>query len=420
MTPFRQQMARAFARARHQRALLALLLLFPLALLGCQGGPTQGATKNVLNAVVALSPNDVWAVGGMSVSKSPGLHVLIEHWDGKQWHAAMPNVAGELYAISASSPTDIWAVGGSRYSPGGGQLLTLHWDGKQWQQFPASQPYSAEAPSYASGGVFNAVVSLSPQNAWAVGEDGRQPLIEHWDGKQWNSVFRRFADGSFALQAITAFSADDLWTVGFVIDSTGNRYSLTEHWDGHDWKDVSMPRNIPYAQLLGTPDFSGLATFPGGQVWAVGEIDLSSVYRARPLIERWDGTAWRVAYGSDLAQSKPDQSAVSLQAIAVVSAQDAWAVGRVIITDDPGNIGHVLVLHWNGQSWQQVKAPSFSMGSAFSAVAALSASDIWAVGDTALDYSGSSRTLIEHWNGSRWQAVPSPNPGTPGTAYRGG
>lgn len=39
-------------------------------------------------------------------------------------------------------------------------------------------------------------------------------------------------------------------------------------------------------------------------------------------------------------------------------------------------------------------------------MASISATDAWAVGEQNLD-----QTLIEHWNGTAWQIVPSTNPG---------
>src|SRR4051812_42239449 len=45
-----------------------------------------------------------------------------------------------------------------------------------------------------------------------------------------------------------------------------------------------------------------------------------------------------------------------------------------------------------------------------SGIAAVSPTDVWAVGEQrAAD--GVNRTLTEHWNGSSWQVVPSPNIG---------
>ncbi|HMA36790.1 MAG TPA: hypothetical protein VKY74_20210 [Chloroflexia bacterium] len=44
-------------------------------------------------------------------------------------------------------------------------------------------------------------------------------------------------------------------------------------------------------------------------------------------------------------------------------------------------------------------------------LAALAPNDIWAVGDYTTSFTG-SHTLIEHWNGTAWKIVPSPNPGS--------
>jgi hypothetical protein len=38
-------------------------------------------------------------------------------------------------------------------------------------------------------------------------------------------------------------------------------------------------------------------------------------------------------------------------------------------------------------------------------IAAISANDIWAVGNI-----GINKTLTEHWDGTSWSSIPSPNP----------
>jgi hypothetical protein len=42
-------------------------------------------------------------------------------------------------------------------------------------------------------------------------------------------------------------------------------------------------------------------------------------------------------------------------------------------------------------------------------VAAVSANDIWAVGVFTDPLTDFSRTLTEHWDGTKWSVVPSPN-----------
>ena len=94
-----------------------------------------------------------------------------------------------------------------------------------------------------------------------------------------------------------------------------------------------------------------------------------------------------------------------LNGIAAVSASDVWAVGFYI---DGGD--NTLIEHWNGSSWKVVPSPNLGVQHvdvSLSSVAAVSASNVWAV-DSYLDVSNNTNTLSEHWNGSSWRVVPSP------------
>jgi len=65
-----------------------------------------------------------------------------------------------------------------------------------------------------------------------------------------------------------------------------------------------------------------------------------------------------------------------LNGVAATSATNAWAVGAT-------TSGKTLILHWNGTRWTQVTSPSPSSakyGNDLSAVTATSASSAWAVG----------------------------------------
>src|SRR5579885_1098423 len=62
-------------------------------------------------------------------------------------------------------------------------------------------------------------------------------------------------------------------------------------------------------------------------------------------------------------------------------------------------------------SWHVVVSPNRTQSNNLYSVAGDSASDIWAVG-AAYDSTKGNLTLTEHWDGSSWSIVPSPNPGT--------
>jgi hypothetical protein len=67
-----------------------------------------------------------------------------------------------------------------------------------------------------------------------------------------------------------------------------------------------------------------------------------------------------------------------------------------------------LIEHWNGTAWSIVASPNQgTIQDNLYAVGVVSANDVWAVGQY---YNGSvQQTLVEHWNGTTWSVVPSPN-----------
>jgi len=94
-----------------------------------------------------------------------------------------------------------------------------------------------------------------------------------------------------------------------------------------------------------------------------------------------------------------------LKGVAATSARNAWAVGE-------SGAAHprALIVRWNGTAWKNVPSPA-PAGSGLSGVAALSASNAWAVGTTG------HTALIERWDGRAWTAVPSP--ALPGSSLSG-
>lgn len=203
---------------------------------------------------------------------------------------------------------------------------------------------------------------------------------------------------SATLFGVSAISSTDVWAVGqYVAQSLSG---LAEHWDGTAWTAVTTPNPKPYQSLL------AVSALTSTDVWAVGSWNFSGY---RTLVEHWDGELWSIVSSPSVGSGTN-----VLQGVAAVSPSDVWAVGYYV---DSSGVYKTLIEHWDGSSWSIVSSPS--PGSTFNTLAGVdvsSANDVWAVGQTSDNPSGSpGETLVEHWDGSTWEVVPSPNAGTEGS-----
>jgi hypothetical protein len=98
-----------------------------------------------------------------------------------------------------------------------------------------------------------------------------------------------------------------------------------------------------------------------------------------------------------------------LQGAAGADPSHVWAVGRVVDADVHASTYRSLILRWNGTAWGAAAHPHFANNHALRGVAAVSATNAWAVG-TRQVASGGLVTLVERWNGTRWRVIASPNP----------
>jgi hypothetical protein len=157
------------------------------------------------------------------------------------------------------------------------------------------------------------------------------------------------------------------------------------------WKIQTTPSPGTFDRLFGT------AAIDPEDVWSVGRfVDGANV--SRPLIEHWNGMSWVTTASNVPVRRDGDLLGVT----ATPDARDVWAVGYT--TDLVGTDDETLVDHWNGKRWN-VATPANP--GVLAGVAARSQTDVWAVGDTGGD-NGVAQTLAEHWDGTAWSVVPTP------------
>jgi len=369
--------------------------------------PDLGQDNGQLNGVAAVTASDAWAVGASTTSSpgvAPGQHALVEHWNCSTWSVVSlapaqngaPNTI--LNAVAALSSSDVW-VAGAYYGQGPEQAFIEHWNGQSWTVVPG-------AVSSSAFNIFSGLAAVSANDIWGVGTGAHTGVqgcgvaqgatMQHWNGARWSDVpFPNPAPDkdawSFSFASVAAASSHDVWAVGsyraYATEQSAGFTPVIEHWDGARWSIVSGP-SLPTAQGL-----AGVAATASGSVWAVGQ--LASVGGpGASLIEQSSGGAW-----STVASPSPGTVSNELHGVSAASKNDVWAVGS--------SANGTLAEHWNGAGWSVMPTINdTAYDDTFNAVSAVSSKDVWAVGSSTSG-SGTHQMLIEHWNGIAWTAVPA-------------
>jgi hypothetical protein len=93
----------------------------------------------------------------------------------------------------------------------------------------------------------------------------------------------------------------------------------------------------------------------------------------------------------------------SMNGVAAISPTDVRAVGSTLINN------HLIsvIEHFDGSAWTIVPSPQFASGSILNKLQAFSSSDIFAVGETNSDIQR-PRPLVEHFDGTKWSVMHTP------------
>lgn len=322
---------------------------------------------------------------------------------GTAWAGAAPPAAisgGYLRGVSAVSATDVWAVGDTASYPDA--TMSAHWNGRSWQQ--------VSIPTTSGGnGELDGVDAVSANSVWAVGSGNLADapaatgLTEHWNGHTWKIIPSASPGEGSGLSSVSVDTGSYMWAVGSYNEGGYVEVPFIEHWAGGKWTQVTAPVPSGPSSVLQSARLFSVSADSDSDAWAVGYYCVtSSSSGCYTLTEHWNGADWSIVPSPNVTGTVTN----ILQAVTAISPTDAWAVGY---SDDGG-----LVEHWDGTSWSIVSSPRtrHSRGDKFQqlyGVSAVSANDIWAVGSTSPE-STVYDTLVEHWNGTRWRVVRSPNP----------
>ena len=287
-----------------------------------------GSNNVALSGVSCTSPTACTAVGAFE--QRDRTIALVERWDGTRWSLQNSNPARDtdtaFVGVSCTTATACTAVG--LVDAGYGGPLIERWDGVRWSSQPTPAIPDLESAELEDISCASTTSCVAVGNFTTQSDECLQPLVEVWDGSAWTAQ---------PLPAVGGCNSDLAGLRG--VSCTSLTLCTAVGYD--DRRESVIGTGTPLVEnanggtsgLQSTPDLTYLEDPWGGGGWfedvsctttptscvAVGTA--SSEIIARPLVERWDGTAWRL-------QSMPKMPHDGgLFAVSCISATACTAVG---------------------------------------------------------------------------------------------
>ncbi len=325
----------------------------------------SGDFKGWLNCISLFSDKEGWAVGNGAI-----LHYEGGIWSEKSSLLEPPAPTSlNLSNVTMLSSTEAWAIGNSWDT--GTQILK--YNGKNWQAIPRSEYELRD------------LAMLSSSSGWIVGNnqdkttDQSSGVILRYDGTSWQIDSTN--PTTQPLAAIDMVSATNGWAVGggWSWDATTESGSVILHYDGKNWQlDSTNPLTTQLNTISMAPD--------GSEGWATG-------YDENFMLNmlHYSNGAWQLVPNAFVAT----EFTYTVRAIDMLSKSDGWAIGSGY--DANYNSKNVL-FHYNGTKWQEYNPTKFSLTDmGLNDITMVSANEGWVVGD---------QGLLLHFDGNEWQQIP--------------
>ena len=183
-----------------------------------------------LTGVTALSPDNVWVFGSGGFTAGFGTW----HLAGGKW-TRVRGAGGDITFASALSPTDIWAIGG-KIAP---QDSIVHLSHGRW---------SYVTSKVLAGHQFAGIVATGPGQVWAAASLGGGAVgaeLVHLSHGRWTSVR---VPGHYVPESIASDGAGGLWLVAFPL---GHPAVLLHRSAAGRWTPYSIGNAVGLALIPG-------------------------------------------------------------------------------------------------------------------------------------------------------------------------
>lgn len=157
---------------------------------------------------------------------------------------------------------------------------------------------------------------------------------------------------------------------------------------------VAAPSQQPAAPTSSPGELLDVSADSPSDAWAVG----ANPTETTAFAMHWDGTAW-----STVPVQLPGGIDSQLVAVKAISPTDVWAVGWY---KNHQHHDMTLTEHWDGTAFSIVSSPNpGARSNVLRDVEATGPEDVWAVGATNIRSGQKARAIVEHWDGASWQLV---------------
>lgn len=205
--------------------------------------------------------------------------------------------------------------------------------------------------------LLSSVAMVSASDGWAFGSANNACIVLHYNGSTWA---RSNGSACAGATSISMLSADEGWAVGG---------STILHYSHGSWRVDRV-----FAPSEESVELTRVAMVSPEDGWAVGTASApTNVPSGAPsaFILHYTNGHWVPASVGGMAGHSPS----SLRGIAMISAQEGWAVGSYFTASRQEA---TLMLHYLKGQWARV---DWSTVGSFNCVVALSSGDMWAVGE---------------------------------------
>ena len=364
------------------------------------------ATESFLTGVSCTSASACVAVGYARTGNEP-LTTFAEHWDGMAWQLTpTPVISGangmRLLSVSCASATACSAVGFSGDTFADPQPVAERWDGLSWSL------QTVPIPAGANQGLLSSVSCPTATQCVSVG---------HWhDSAKGGGTLAEFSDGNGWVVQPTPTGRTDVYNAVSCTASNAclavGKSELSDfvaaRWDGASWTSIAAPAS---GTLIDTNYVSLSCRTITGCI-AVGAAETADYgFTYLPLAAGWNGSTWT----SQPTVNPSGETANQLVAVSCATERSCVAVGYRWKAPDAAE---QLIERWDGTSWRIATTPAVQ-GSSLSAVSCSANNDCLAVGSY-VEKTGAFTALVEHWDGRSWSVEPATAPeGVIGTGLAG-